>query len=92
VSQVSTDEIRSFVIQELDEQLRALGNDPEALPDDFDLHESGVIDSLGILELITALEERFSLEIDYEELDPEELTKVGPFARYVSAQSGNDAA
>ncbi len=81
--------MRGFVLEELDEQLRAVGDDPEKLPDDFDLHESGVIDSLGILELISALEERFGLEIDYEELDPEELTKVGPFSRYVSEQSAN---
>ncbi|HYI38520.1 MAG TPA: acyl carrier protein [Thermoleophilaceae bacterium] len=91
MSKVSTEEIRSFVLQELDEPLRALGHEPGELPDEFDLHESGVIDSFGILELITALEDRFSLEIDYENLDPEELTKVGPFARYVSQQTAGPA-
>ena len=89
MTQVSPEEVRGFVLSELDEQLRAVGDDPQGLPDDFDLHESGVIDSLGILELINALEDRFSLEIDYEELDPEEMTKIGPFARYVAEQSAN---
>jgi len=92
MSEVSPEEVRGFVLQELDEPLRALGEEPEKLPDDFDLHESGVIDSFGILELITALEDRFGLEIDYENLDPEELTKVGPFSRYVSEQSGAETA
>ena len=92
MSEVSPDEVRSFILGQLDEQLRAAGKEPDAVPDDFDLHGEGVIDSLGILELITGLEERFGLEIDYEELDPEELTIVGPFSRYVSEQSRDAAA
>ena len=92
MSQVSPDEVRRFVLEQVDEPVRALGHEPADLPDDFDLHRAGVIDSFGILELITALEERFDLEIDYEDLDPEELTIVGPFSRYVSEQSRDTAA
>ncbi len=87
MSHVPAEEVRRFVLAELDDQLRALDLDPQQIPDSFDLHESGVVDSFGILELITALEERFSLEIDYEQLDPEELTIIGPFSRYVEERS-----
>jgi acyl carrier protein len=89
VSEVSAAQVRAFISEQLGDELRAAGADPAALPDDYDLHAAGVIDSFGILELIGGLEERFGLEIDYEELDPEELTVVGPFARYVEAQSHN---
>lgn len=92
MSPVSPDEVRRFVLERVDEPIRALGHEPAELPDDFDLHRAGVIDSFGILELITALEDRFGLEIDYEDLDPEELTIIGPFSRYVSEQSRDTAA
>ena len=87
MTQLSAHDVRSFVVATLDEQLRAAGADPAAIPDDFDLHGAHVIDSLGIIELITALEDRFGVEIDYEDLDPEELTVVGPFSRYVAERS-----
>lgn len=54
------------------------------LPDDFDLHAEGVVDSLGFLELITEIEIRIGCEIDFEGLDPELLTRVGPLARYIA--------
>ena len=92
MSEVSAEQVRDFIAQNLADGLRAAGADPAALPDDYDLHSSGVIDSFGILELIGELEARFDLEIDYEELDPEELTVVGPFSRYVEAQSRSSAA
>ena len=52
----------------------------EELPQDFDLLLSGVIDSLGLLNLYVALAERFDREIDFEALDPEQMTLFGLFA------------
>jgi acyl carrier protein len=87
MTQPTAQDVRAYVVTTLDEPLRAAGVDPATIPDDFDLHKTGVIDSLGILELITGLEEQFGVEIDYEDLDPEELTIVGPFSRYVAERS-----
>lgn len=92
MSEVTAAQVRGYIAEKLDEELRAAGADPAALPDDYDLHGAGVIDSFGILELIGGLEELFGLEIDFEALDPEELTLVGPFSRYVEAQSRSDGA
>jgi acyl carrier protein len=92
MSEVSAQEVRSFVLAQLDQPLRGLDLDPAELPDDFDLHGAGVIDSFGILELIGAVEERFSLEIDFEQLDPDDLTVIGPFSRFVEEQSRARAA
>jgi acyl carrier protein len=84
---VTAAEVHAFVAQTLSEPLRDAGHDPAALPEDFDLLESGVIDSFGVIELIVEVNERFGLDIDFEELDPEGLTIVGPFSRYVAAAS-----
>jgi acyl carrier protein len=56
---------------------------PDGLPDDHDLLLSGVIDSLGLLQLMTALAEQFGPEMDFEALDPEQMTIVGPLCQFV---------
>ena len=60
---------------------------PVEVPEDFDLLTEGVIDSLGLVELIASLEERLGVEVDFAELDADDLTKVGPLAAYVEAKS-----
>src|SRR5437762_982190 len=50
--------------------------------DSCDLLLSGVIDSLGLVELMTALQERCGREIDFDALDPEQMTKVGPLCDF----------
>ena len=53
---------------------------PAELPDDFDLLLSGVIDSFGILEMISSIEEEFQIELDVAALDAEQITIVGPLS------------
>jgi acyl carrier protein len=62
-----------------------MGIDPRHLPHDFDLLLSGVIDSFGILEMITAIEEEFEIRLDLSALDAEQITVLEPLCRYVSA-------
>ena len=40
---------------------------PVEVPEDFDLLTEGVIDSLGLVELIASLEERLGVEVDFAE-------------------------
>lgn len=85
---VTADTVRAFIGESLERELTAIGVTADDLSEQLDLHATGVVDSFGILELITAVEERFDLEIDFEELDPEDLTVVGPFCRFVAAAAG----
>lgn len=41
---------------------------------DLDLFEAGVLDSVALVELITAVEQATSLELDFIEVDPDELS------------------
>lgn len=77
-------DVRSFVIASVADGLREGGIDAAEVGDDFDLLERGVIDSLGLLELIADVNEHFGLDIDFEALDPDGMTIVGPFSRYVA--------
>ena len=45
-----------------------------------------MIDSFGILELVSEVEDHFGVEIDFDELDPDELTVLGSFASFVATQ------
>ena len=76
--------VAAFVRRALADELAAAGVPPEAVGDAFDLHGSGIIDSFGVLELIGDVEDHFGIEVDFEAMDPEELTVVGPFSRYVA--------
>jgi acyl carrier protein len=84
---ISSDDVRRFLRSHLLKKSKAQGKDiPSDLPDDCDLLLSGIIDSLGLLELIVAVSEYFSREIDFEALDPEEMTVVGPLCKFLSEQ------
>jgi acyl carrier protein len=84
---VSPQAVAAFIVAELDEPLREAGLDPRDVGDDFDLLTTDIVDSLGMMELIMALNERFALDVDFEGLDPEEFTVLGPLARHVAQAS-----
>jgi acyl carrier protein len=86
---VSSRVVAAFVVAELDEPLREAGLDPREVGDELDLLTTGIVDSLGMIELIMALNERFGLDVDFEGLDPEEFTVLGPLARHVARASAN---
>jgi len=86
VSTLRPDEVRSFLLEYFSDPLRGLAVDPNHLPDSFDLLSEGVLDSLGILEMVSAVEEKFAIELDLEEIDPDDLTRIEPFCRYVAAK------
>lgn len=85
---VTAADVRAFLLERYAEALAAAGSGDGAVPDDFDLLTEGVIDSFGILEMIGAMEEKFGLEIDFERIDPQDLTVIGPLTRFVESQSG----
>lgn len=75
--------VRTFITKLYAERIIEQGHAPETLKDDFDLLGSGIIDSLGVLELISAIEEEFHVIVDLQELDAEKLTLLGPLSDYV---------
>ena len=82
---VTPDNVREFLAGFVQSRLAVQGQDVRyKLSDDFDLLLSGVIDSLGLLELVTAVNQHYGREIDFEALDPEQMTVIGPLCRYIS--------
>jgi acyl carrier protein len=87
MNEAGSEQIRAFLQEYVLEKSLAGGKStPGELADDCDLLLSGMIDSLGLLDLMTAIQQHCRREIDFEALDPEQLTVVGPLCRYVSEQ------
>jgi acyl carrier protein len=85
---VTPDNVRGFLLTRYYEPIIAMQLSLTEIPDDFDLLLSGVIDSFGILEMISAIEDEFRIQLDLALLDAEDITRIGPLARYI-AESAN---
>jgi acyl carrier protein len=63
------------------------GEDPKNLKDDTELKESGILDSLSTLKLVTFLEEQFKIELEASDLDAANLSSVASIADLVAAKT-----
>jgi acyl carrier protein len=79
--------VRELILERVADQLAAKGLTPSDVSASFDLLLEGVIDSFGVVEMILMLEQRFSVEFDFDELAADDLTKVGALAEYVERKS-----
>jgi acyl carrier protein len=83
-------DVRGFLLERFLSAIVAIGMKPEELGDDFDLIKSGVVDSLGVIEMISAVELQFKIIVDFEPMDPELLALLGPFSRFVAEHAVKD--
>ncbi len=82
---ISANEVKAFILNRTD-YFEDNNLKLDDIPDDFDLFEEGAIDSLGIIEMITSIEEHFGIEVDLEKLDAEDFTIIGPLSHHVEQQ------
>lgn len=55
-----------------------------AIADGDSLLDAGIIDSTGVMELVSFLEEAFGIEVDDQDLVPENLDSVNALVAFVS--------
>ena len=77
-------EIKKFIIEHLRDGFKGNDIDTDFIEDDFDLMKMGIIDSIGFIRLIGAIEDRFNIEVDFEEMEAEELTVIGSLAKFIA--------
>ncbi len=70
-------QIRGYIVENF-----LLGED-DGFADSDSLLESGVVDSTGVLELVTFLETSFKIEVQDEDLVPENLDTICNLAGFV---------
>jgi acyl carrier protein len=59
---------------------------PVDISDDDSFLESGIIDSTGVLELITFIEDAFGIRVQDSDLVPDNLDSIEKLTRYVQRQ------
>ena len=69
--------IRAYIVENI------LFGDGQMLEDDTSLQDSGILDSTGMLEIITFTEEQFGIEIADREVVPENLGTLEAVAQFV---------
>ena len=74
--------LRDYILQKVEELSSQSGRNIGDVDDDFNLLQSGLIDSLAFLELVMTVEKEFDLEIDFSDLDPTEFTTLGGLVRF----------
>lgn len=62
--------------------------DPAALLDDASLLDQGIIDSTGVLEVISFLEDSFGLSVEDTEMLPENLDSIARISAFVARKKG----
>ena len=67
--------------------IQKAGRPVESLADDERLVRSGLIDSLAILQIITFLEEKYSIDFAAAGVDPEQLGSIGGILDVIELQT-----
>ena len=75
------DVVRAFILENF-----LPGEDPKNLTDDTELKESGILDSLSTLKLVTFLEEQFRVEFEADDLEAGNLSSIENIERLVNSK------
>lgn len=71
-------ELRRFVIDNF-----PFGQTGEGLSNDDSFLDQGIIDSTGVLELVTFLEETYEIKVEDEELIPDNLDSINRLVKFL---------
>jgi acyl carrier protein len=72
-------ELRAFIVENF-----LYGEEDESLSNGASLLELGIIDSTGVMELVSFLEQRYQITILDEELIPANLDSIDRLVRFVT--------
>ena len=75
--------IRAFIQEQF-----LFGYEEEDFPDDMSFLEHGIIDSLGILELISFIEAQFEIKVQDEEILPENMDSIDGLCQFIIKKQG----
>ena len=76
--------IKNFIITNF-----LFGNESDFIGEDESFLESEIIDSTGILEIITFIEENYNIKIEDDELVPKNLDSLNNATAFIQKKTGN---
>lgn len=75
--------IKEFIVENF-----LFGSD-DGLDDSTSFLDEGILDSTGVLELVTFLEQEYSIKVEDEELVPENLDSINNISAYMQKKVDN---
>jgi acyl carrier protein len=63
-------------------------NDGYGYTDDASFLEEGIVDSQGVMELVMFVEEEFQINVDDEDITPDNFDSVSLLADYINRKTG----
>ncbi|MGV4988828.1 acyl carrier protein [Streptomyces sp. NPDC001709] len=75
----TAEQVRKFIVESL-----GWDGSPAELTDDLPLIEKGILDSLGLLSLVTHLENSLGIQVDDGDIIPENLGTLRSIDQYVA--------
>jgi acyl carrier protein len=79
-------DVKEFIIENF------LFGDEEQIEFETDFFEKGIIDSTGVIELVSFMEETFEISIDDEELIPENLSSLKNIREFLQQKTDQKVA
>lgn len=79
--------IRQYILDNL-----LMTNDETQLDNNASFLEEGIVDSTGVLELVLFVEESFGIQVQDEEITPENFDSVAQLAQYIQGKTGQTTA
>jgi len=76
--QLKTD-LRQFILDKF-----LYGQDDNILGDDISFLEKGIIDSTGVLELVSFIEETYDISVDDEDLIPDKFDSLNRLSSFIA--------
>ncbi len=74
--------LRHFILENY-----LFSDDQSALKDDDSFLDGGILDSMGILELIEYLDEGLGIKVEGDELVPDNLDSINSLIKFISAKA-----
>lgn len=75
------DVLRDYILENL-----LPGENPANLADDTELKESGILDSMSTLKLVTFLEGQYQIEFEAADLEPANLSNISSLERLIRSK------
>ena len=77
-------EVRNFIVETF-----IFDDNDELFDNTQSFLETGIIDSTGMLELVSFIEEQFNIKMEDEELIPDNLDSVNNVVNYINRKTGS---
>jgi acyl carrier protein len=78
--------IRNFIVDSF------LFGEDEGLSDDTSFLKQGIIDSTGVMQLVSFIQDQYNLTVDDEDLTPENLDSIRKVSAFIERKIGRVAA